>query len=62
MKYRSFPVGEGVGGWGLLNRIVLVQECDATEDDKKYYCRYQKIKTPIFAKIQLNLKSAIHLR
>jgi len=24
------------GGWGLLNRIVAVQVCDARDDDKNY--------------------------
>jgi len=30
-QHRSFPIGEGDEGWGLLNRIVVVQECDAME-------------------------------
>ena len=30
-KYRSFPVGEGEGGRGLMNSDWDVQECDATE-------------------------------
>ena len=28
----------------LLNKIDKVQECDATEDDKNYKCRRNKIK------------------
>ena len=36
MQHRSFPIGEGEEGWGLMNRIVTVQECDATGDDKNY--------------------------
>jgi hypothetical protein len=30
-KYRSFPVGEGEGGRGLVTNERNVQECDATE-------------------------------
>jgi hypothetical protein len=30
-KNRSFPNGEGDGGWGLMNREQNVQECDATK-------------------------------
>ena len=29
LKNRSFPDGEGDGGWGLMNREQNVQECDA---------------------------------
>jgi len=36
MQNRSFPIGEGEGGWGLLSRIVAVKECDAIKDAKKY--------------------------
>jgi len=32
LKNRSFPNGEGDGGWGLMNREQKVQECDATGD------------------------------
>jgi hypothetical protein len=32
LKNRSFSDGEGDGGWGLMNRELNVQECDATED------------------------------
>lgn len=32
LKHRSFPVGEGDGGWGQkLNSDKKVQECDATK-------------------------------
>ena len=33
LKNRSLSIGEGEGGRGLMNRIVVVQECDAREDD-----------------------------
>jgi hypothetical protein len=31
LKNRSFPNGEGDEGWGLMNRELKVQECDATK-------------------------------
>ena len=34
---RSFPYGEGEGGWGLMNSIVVAQGCDARDDEKNYY-------------------------
>ena len=35
LKNRSFPDGEGDGGWGLMNREQNVQECDATKQNSK---------------------------
>ncbi|HEX6849298.1 MAG TPA: hypothetical protein VF144_20070 [Chitinophagaceae bacterium] len=32
LKNRSFPNGEGDGGWGLVNKEQKAKECDATED------------------------------
>ena len=34
--HRSFPYGEGEGEWGLMNKVVVVQECDARDDEKNY--------------------------
>jgi len=33
IQHRSFPNGEGDGGWGLMKSEQNVQECDATKDD-----------------------------
>jgi hypothetical protein len=33
LRHRSFPRGEGEGGWGLMNRVDAVQVCDARDDD-----------------------------
>ena len=29
-KYRSFPFGEGEGGWGLMNKEQNAQECESS--------------------------------